>query len=195
LSVQHNGLIKLTAGIDRDFDAATTLVCSALVLAEKYGSPDVQARIGLTFDQAADEIGIFKDELNGDPAAASYNWAAYPLQLTNRGAITERWKLRFTGISTVQVIGEYVGVVGTFDIGSDIAPINPMTVTLDNPSGDPYFFIDKDGFGAGWSTGNIIRINTIGADPKVWFARCIQPSDPTGLPLDYYRYQTIGGSA
>lgn len=195
LSVQHNGLIKLTAGIDRNFDAATTLVCSALVLAEKYGSPDVQARIGLTFDQAADEINIFRDELHGDPASASYNWAAFPIQLTNRGAITERFKLKFTGPSTVQVIGEYIGNVGTFDIGSDIAPINPMTVTLDNPSGDPYFVIDKDGFGSGWGVNNIIRINTIGADPKVWFARCIQPSDPTDLPQDSYRYQTIGGSA
>lgn len=197
LRAHHNGLIELTAGIDRDFDAATTLVCSALVLGEKYGSPDVQARLGLTFDQQADVTGQFPDEPWGNPAQASYNWAAFPLQLTNSAAITERWKIRFTNATTVQVIGEYVGVVGTFDITTDdVAPINPMTIDpLQNPTGDPYFVMKKEGFGAGWGTGNVIRINTIGAEPRVWFARCIQPGDPAQLEIDAYRFQAIGGSA
>lgn len=191
--VRITGEISLTSGLDRNFDAATTLVCSAINLGEAYGSPDVQARIGVFFDQATDEIGTFKDELVGTAATASYNNAAFPIALTNRGAMTQRWKIRFTGTTTFVVIGEDIGQLpDVYSTSSDCAPINPITVTVENPAGDPYFVIDKDGWGGGWVLGNILRFNTIGAEPKVWLVRVTQPSEPTDLPVDLVRFQVIG---
>lgn len=191
--VQITGHITLNAGIDRDFEAETTLVCSALVLGERYGSPDIQARVTTFFDQEVDEIGIFKPELVGDPATASYNRAVYPIQVTNRGALTQRWKLRFTGATTFVVIGEDVGQIeGVFSTSEDCAPINPITITDTNPSGDPYFVIEHEGWGAGWIANNILRFDTVGAEPKIWFVRVTQPSDPSDLPQDLVRFQAIG---
>lgn len=190
------GQITLNQGIDRNFDAATTLVCAAINLGEAYGSPDVQARIGKFFDQQSDEIGIFKDEVVGNPATATYNRSAYPIELTNRGAITERWKLRFQNSTEFVVIGESEAsgqLPGVFSTSADCAPINPQTITLSNPSGDPFFVVRAGGWGAGWATGNIVRMNTIGADPKVWMVRVTQPSDPSGLPQDQVRAQVFGG--
>lgn len=193
VSVRITGEIELNAPLTRNFAAATTLVCSGLILGEAYGSPDIQARRTVFFDQQADEVGIFKDTLVGTPATASYNDSAFPIELTNRGAITERWKLRFVNSTEFVVIGESDGqLAGTFNIGSDCAPINPRTITLGNPGGDPYFTIRSGGWGSGWATGNIVRINTVGAEPSLWIVRTTQPSDPVDIPQDYVRLQVIG---
>jgi hypothetical protein len=57
---------------------------------------------------------------------------AVPDPVTNRGALTERWVVRFTNSTSFEVIGENVGVIATGNTSADCAPNNPAT-------GVPYF--------------------------------------------------------
>ena len=94
--------------------------------------------------------------------------------VSNAGASTERWALKFTSSNAFQVIGEHVGVIATGDINTDCAPVNPAT-------GKPYFTIKALGWGLGWSVGNILRFNTVGALAPVWIAQTVQRGPNTGL--------------
>ena len=69
-------------------------------------------------------------------------------------------------------------------IGSDCSPINPRT-------GEPYFTIQWEGFGAGWATNNAIRFNTIGGLAPIWFSRCTLPGTPE-TDIDSFRFKAIG---
>ncbi|PWG75100.1 hypothetical protein DF186_14415, partial [Enterococcus hirae] len=102
------------------------------------------------------------------------------------GCDTDRWILRCVNASTDawELISEKRGLVwsGTYaQGGSDIAPINPRTRGEDGQGGTPYMVIPADAIGGGWATGNVIRINTVGAIADFWIARAIQQSDE---PLD-----------
>ena len=46
------------------------------------------------------------DEAIGGGISANYNDALYPITVTNKGAIQERWALVFTSASAFRVIGE-----------------------------------------------------------------------------------------
>ena len=62
-----------------------------------------------------------------------------------------------------------------------IRAINPAT-------GTPYFTIPETGWGIGWATGNILRINTVGAMFPVWVARTIQQGPEAGID---YRFTLL----
>lgn len=135
---------------------------------------DLRARVGDVWDQQT-WTGEWSDDVIGSPAAAQYNQYAYPIVVTNQGAITERWRLQFTNTTTFNIVGEQVGFIGVGDTLSSTAPINPA-------SGVPYLTLDPLGFGAGWSAGNVIRFNTHGAQAPVWMMEVIQPGPDYGLP-------------
>ena len=101
-----------------------------------------------------------------------FNDAQFPIVVTNRGALTERWAIVFTSATTFKVIGEHVGVIGTGSINADCSPINPA-------AGVPYLTIPALGLGQGWSTGNVLRINTIGAIFPIWCVRTVQQGQET----------------
>lgn len=125
----------------------------------------IQPRVTVFFDQKSWDMVSWSDAVSGDPAAASYNDAVYPLVLTHDGAITERWGIRvLTPDDLVEVIGERVGNLGQFSMTADIAPINPET-------GVPYFVLLSGGWGAGWVPGNTLRKNTAYGE-HVWPIRC-----------------------
>ncbi len=105
--------------------------------------------------------------------------------LTNKGTVTERWRLQFTSSTAFQLYGETRGLVGTGDINNDFAPANP------NFAGFPYFTIDKDGFGTGWANGNVLRFDTVGANFPIWFIRCTL-NGPDTVPTDFFRFQVRG---
>lgn len=65
-----------------------------------------------------------------------------------------------------------------------IEPLNPAT-------GQPYFRMQLDGFGAGWSSGNMIRFNTASANGPVWFNRTTLPG-PEIEPADQFTAQIRG---
>jgi hypothetical protein len=125
---------------------------------------DLVAGFSPPFEQGA-WTGEWSNAVIGQAIAAQYNTAQYPLTLTNRGAIAERWRIDFTNATTVKIIGESVGVVAEgVSINSDVAPLNPAT-------GTPYFSIDRRGWGSGWNAGNQLRFNTSAGKSPFWLSR------------------------
>lgn len=184
--VQITGDIEVNTALSRDFPVGS-MVSSALRLGEANGSLDLQARVQSLFDINTWNANVWLDELGpGQSAAAgTYNEVDFPIAVVNADAITEKWSLVFTNATTVNVVGETVGtILAGQPISADIAPINPRT-------GQPYFVVDKDGFGGSWATNNAIRFNTIGSLAPIWFARCTLPGTPE-TETDSFRFKTIG---
>jgi hypothetical protein len=132
---------------------------------------DMTSRVPLLFDQAT-WTSIFLDTVIGVASPATYNDVLSPIVVTNSGCVTERWAIQFTSNTSFQVIGEHVGVIAVGTTGVQLAPLNPAT-------GTPYFVIDAIGWGSGWSAGNALRFNTIGALVPIWIARTIQQGPAT----------------
>lgn len=176
--VQINGEISFTRPLTHEYPLANpgdpasgSFVSSALV------AGDLFARVSLVFDQAT-WSGAWVDALSGSSATATFNNTQYPIRVTNRGAVTERWIVRFTNSTAFEVIGENVGVIATGNTSTDCAPNNPAT-------GVPYFHLPALGWGNGWATGNVLRFNTIGAQFPVWVVRTIQQG-PESVPDDNF---------
>jgi len=176
--VQINGEISFTRPLTHAYPLASpgdpasgSFVSSALV------AGDLFARVSLVFDQATWN-GSWSDELVGSAATATFNHTQYPITVTNRGALTERWVVRMTNSTSFEVIGENVGVIATGNTSTDCAPINPAT-------GVPYFRLPALGWGNGWATGNVLRFNTIGAQFPVWVVRTVQQG-PESVPDDHF---------
>lgn len=157
-SVNIDGTIALTRPLTHAYPVGS-YISSALVVG------DVSARVSVLFDQVT-WTDKWSDAVIGDSSIANYNNVLAPIEVTNRGALTERWAIRFTGNTAFQVIGEHVGVIAVGTTGSDCAPINPSSNT-------PYFTIRALGWGSGWAIGNVLRFNTIGAQWPVWVVRTI----------------------
>jgi hypothetical protein len=145
--------------VTHDYEGGESYVSSALV------AGDVRARTSLVFDQVT-WTNVWSDSPIGSSATGTYNDVQHPIEVTNLGALTERWAAVFTSSTAFNVIGEHVGVIASGNTGSDCAPNNPAT-------GEPYFTLQSEGWGLGWSTGNVLRFNTVGAMVPVWVARTI----------------------
>lgn len=162
--VQINGTIGFTRPLTHDYPLGSYL-SSALVVG------DLTARVSTLFDQAT-WTNVWSDSLIGSSASGTYNDVLSPLEVTNVGALTERWAIRFTNTTAFEVIGEHVGVIATGNTSSDLSPINPAT-------GQPYFTLRAIGWGSGWSTNNVLRFNTVGCQFPVWVVRTVQQGPET----------------
>jgi hypothetical protein len=168
--VQISGEISFTRALTHEYPLGSH-VSSALV------AGDLFARVNLVFDQSTWN-GAWSDALSGSSATATFNNTQYPIRVTNRGALTERWIVRLTNSTSFEVIGENVGVIATGNTSADCAPNNPAT-------GVPYFHLPALGWGNGWATGNVLRFNTIGAQFPVWVVRTVQQG-PESVPDDNF---------
>lgn len=166
IDAQINGQITLNRQLTHAFPTSGSFISSALIIG------DMKARVPVLFDQATWSGNAWGDSLSGSAATATYNDVLAPLTVTNAGAITERWLLQFTNTTSFNIVGENSGVIGTGNTATDCAPNNPAT-------GSPYFTVPALGWGSGWSVGNILRFNTIGALFPVWIMRTIQQGPPT----------------
>ena len=126
---------------------------------------DLFARVANYIDQQT-WTGAWSDELIGAAPLANFNQTDYPVAVTNRGAISERWALIFTSSMQFRIIGEHVGQVGTGDINTDCAPVNPAT-------GAAYFTVPALGWGGGWSAGNVERFDTYACGAPIHVLRTI----------------------
>ena len=172
--VQINGTLTFTKQLSHDFPMGS-IVSSALI------SGDLKARVSHLFDQETWN-STWVDSPVGNLALGTYNDAVAPIVVTNEGGLTERWVLRFTSTTAFQCIGENVGLIATGTINTDFAPINPI-------SGTPYFEIAALGWGGGWSTGNILRINTVGAMYPFAAIRTVQQGVSAGTD---YSFELLG---
>lgn len=166
--VQINGQLTFTKPLTHNYDAVDTIVGSALVIG------DMQARYARKFVQQAWN-SVWSDEPSGTGISANFNDSLYPIQVTNKGAIQERWAIVFTGPESFFCVGEYTGrLTLAGSTSTDYAPTNPIT-------GVPYFIIKKEGWGTGWANGNVLRFNTVAANFPVWVIRTVKQSEPAVL--------------
>jgi hypothetical protein len=177
VDVLISGEIKLSKALTHAYAANTTYVSSALV----FG--DLQARVSAVFDQDVWD-NVWKDVVSGANAPASYNTVSYPFTVVNDGCITQRWSLVFTNVTTFNVVGEDVGVLGSYTTSAVCAPVNPLTA-------QPYFSINPAGWGSGWAVGNALRFNTIGALAPIWLLRTTKQG-PLTDPVDSVKLQIRG---
>ena len=165
--VQIDGTLKLTKQLAHVFPVGS-VVSSAIM------AGNLRARALPVFDQQTWDGVTWADATVGNPAPATYNDAAFPIVVTNAGAITERFALRvLTGGTDVEVIGEHVGNLGTFSRNTAIAPINPI-------AGAPYFTLPAAGWGSGWVPGNTLFLPTVGTYYPMAVIRATQPSEAIG---------------
>ncbi|MCP5197548.1 MAG: hypothetical protein H6974_12325 [Gammaproteobacteria bacterium] len=175
--------------------SGTTLTLNQ-ALAHTYPSPgstassvlrlgDRSALVSDPFAQSA-WTSVWSDTPIPPPITPQFDHTTYPLVVTNESAITERWRIQFTGTTTVNIIGERVGQIATgLSVTADIAPINPAT-------GQPYFVIPYQGWGAGWVNGNLLRFDTTGAYKLFGAVRCVQPSEHVPGATDRFRLAFVG---
>jgi len=188
---QISGQLTLARPLSHTYPADESIVASCLI----HG--DRRARVSAVWDQATWD-GTWSDSLVGSEATATLDVIAHPITVTNEGAETERWLLRWTSTTNVELIGERRGLVYAGPFTADIAPINPRTRIWDEPTetwtgGVPYLTIPVAANGGGWSAGNVVRINTVGALADIWIARSIQQSDePMGDGADGVEIYALG---
>jgi len=163
--VQINGLITLSAPLANDYTAGITYIASSLV----FG--DTGSRVYNYFAQEIWNNGnpVWSDSLIGDPTTAQYDEINNPIQIDNKSSTSGRWAIIFRTSTTVDVVEEKLGIVeaGISISIDDVAPINPAT-------GAPYFVMSAAGFGSGWVTNNVIRINTDSGDNNLWVIRTVK---------------------
>lgn len=166
VAVDINGTLTLNKALSHAFPKDTSRVSSLLY------AGTLQARISNLFAQAT-WTSVWQDTVIGTPPLCQYNDAQYPLVVTNEGAYPDRFLVQFTSSTAFRVIGENLGIIGVGDTTQDCSPINSLT-------SQPYFTIDYRGWGSGWSVGNCLRFNLVGACYPVDLIRAVQPSEPTG---------------
>lgn len=166
-----DGSLKFGRQVTHAYPVPGSYVSSALM------TGDLRSRNSVLFDQASWD-GSWVDTQVGSAATGTYNDILSPIEVSNVGASTERFALRFTSTTAFQIIGAHVGVIGTGTITTDTSPINPAT-------NEPYFTIRALGWGTGWSVGNVLRINTVGALFPLWIARTVQPGPEAGIDYSF----------
>lgn len=168
VEAQITGDLRLTRPLTHAYPVPGSYVSSALVA----GTLQAAAQDSFAQDAWTNE---WSDTRIGNPILAAYNDTTYPLEVTNAGAITERWAIIFTSSTEFNVVGESVGQIITGNTAADLSPVNPAT-------GVPYFTLRAAGWAAGWAAGNVLRHNTRGAVVPVWVSRTVMqsPSAPPG---------------
>lgn len=179
--VQVTGHMAISQPLQHSYTATETLVSSVLPIG------DVQARIYNVFTDSS-WSSVWSDEREYSPTTAQYDTVNYPIITTNESSVKERFACLFTSSNTVDVVGEHLGVMlADAPITGDIAPVNPAT-------GLPYFTIRHEGWGSGWSTGNVLRFNSDAGNYPVWFCRTTKQG-PATENSDHYTIQIRGDSS
>jgi hypothetical protein len=165
--VQINGQVTFTKPVTHNYDADNSIVGSVVVVGDMF------SRYTSKFVQGVWN-SVWADTATGASITPNYNDALYPITVTNKGAIQERWAIVFTDATNFRIIGEVSGQIGTGTVNTNCAPINPVT-------SEPYFILKKEGWGTGWVSGNVLRFNTIAAMYPLWCIRTVKQSEPTTL--------------
>lgn len=168
--VQIDGTLTLAKDLSHDYPAGS--IVSSAIMAD-----ELQAHLSNMWDQHTWDGITWADGLIGNPASATYNDALAAVEVTNAGALTERFALRFKNSMEFECIGEHVGNIGVGNINTDFAPINPI-------SGAPYFVLRAIGWGSGWAAGNVQFLHFVGSIYAYAAIRTVQPS--TAIALDHH---------
>lgn len=164
LTADIDGTLSLIFPTKYDYPLDNTFVSSVLI------GGDLQVKASVPFTQRNWD-NVWRDEPNGAQLLNRLNVKNYPIQLTDDGAISERWLIKFTSSNAFELYGETLGFVKRSDTLTDLAPINPATQK-------PYFTLPKEAFGADapWVAQDVIRFNTTGTLIPFWVLCAVQPS-------------------
>ena len=176
--VRIDGKVRLTQPIGYGFPAGAVL-STALRQGDRF------ARVSRVYDQASWNGTTWYDGVDplAGQAIATYNIGQYPVEVNNRGAITERWALRMrSDNTTVDLIGQHLGQIASGTINADFSPMNVA-------AGVPYMTVRAAGWNAGWVAGNVLFIDTVGAEAPVAVVRATQPGSPAGLDDSFWIVQ------
>lgn len=167
--VDIDGTLSLKFPNKRSYAIEDTFVSSMLL------HDNLQVRVSVPFTQKAWK-NIWSDKPDGEQLLNKLRLTDYPMILTDDGAITDRWLIKFISGSQFELYSEALGFVGKFDTLTNLAPINPATQK-------PYFTIDKRAFGGAdaqqtpWAAQDVIRFNTWGTLVPVWVLCAVQPTN------------------
>jgi hypothetical protein len=133
-------------------------VANAYTTAKSYGAGCIQiAEVKPLFSNWT-EVSV----------AGTYDEAGYPLILFNDGTERDSWTITFTSPTAFTCSGAKEGNVGTGSVSADFSPINPNT-------GQPYFTVDKDGWGGTWAIGETITFITDPSVFPIWWKQIVPP--------------------
>lgn len=169
--VQIDGTLGTVGQLSHEFPVGT-------VVSSAIDAPTMRARISNFFSQGTWDGITWSDSLIGNRAAGAYDDRVAPIELTNAGALTERFALRFTSTTTFECIGEHVGNIGTGNINTDFSPINPV-------GNAPYFTLRALGWGGGWAAGNVQFVHIVGAIYPFACIRTVQMGEPSGVDYSF----------
>ncbi|MEA3480057.1 MAG: hypothetical protein U9R60_17880 [Bacteroidota bacterium] len=104
-------------------------------------------------------------------AGGTYDESGYPLELDNRGTVTDAFTITFTSTTAFGCTGVKEGSIGNGTVSSDFIPTNPNT-------GQPYFTLRSAGFGGSWQSGDTITFKTVAAGAGFWCKEIVPAATP-----------------
>jgi hypothetical protein len=102
-------------------------------------------------------------------ALGTYDESGYPVVMYNDGTERDSWTITFTSATAFICSGANEGSIGTGSVSVDFSPTNPNT-------GQPYFTIDKDGWGGTWAIGETVTFITNPAAFPIWWREIVPSS-------------------
>jgi len=115
--------------------------------------------------QGGDLVASY-DGFNDTSAGGIYDETSYPIELVNDGVEEDAYELTFSSSSTFQVTGVNGGSLGTFNVSSDCAPVNPA-------SGEPLFTVDHLGWIGSPTAGDKLQFSTHLGAMYIWVRQIV----------------------
>jgi hypothetical protein len=177
-----SGAMTVFPPLSHDFPADATYVSTAVTMG------NLQARAVNLFTQET-WTGEWSDARIGNEPALQFDGQHYAIEVTNDGAIRERFALILTTTTAYRCLGENLGLIAqNVSINEPFAPINPDT-------GNPYFTIPAGAFGLGGSVGNVFRFNTLAAGSPFGLVLTVLPGLVGALDEDSIEIYIRGNAA
>ena len=172
--VQIDGTLGINIPLTHAFPVGS-VVSSALLFGNTF------ARVANLFDQQAWDGFTWSDSVTGNPATASYNDAAYPIIVSNDGALSDRYALRLrSNVTEFDFISEGMGTLGSGSVNANFAPSNPIqSATI------PLLQLAAAGWGGSWVAGNTLFLKVQAAMQPMAVIRTVQPGSPAGIDYSF----------
>ncbi|MCF1458419.1 MAG: hypothetical protein LPH21_12925 [Shewanella sp.] len=120
--------------------------------------------------------------------SGTFDEATFPVEVANLSGIEQAWTLTVSnGATTFTVVGDTVGNLGDFAIGSDIDPSNPDFLS-------PYFVLRIAGLAGSWADGDTITFSTHPNSLPLWIKQVV-PAGAVNLTGNLFTLGTEGESA
>jgi len=171
--VQIDGTLGINIPLTHNYPAGS-VVSSAVLFGNTW------ARVAGMFDQGTWDGVTWDDVVHGNAAVGKYNDTAYPILVSNDGALSDRYALRLrSNLAEFDFISEGMGTLGAGSLNADFAPANPIK------PGVPLLRLSAAGWGGSWVAGNTVFIKVQAAMQSMAVIRTVQPGAPAGIDYSF----------